>query len=248
MYISKLFTTVSINRKLGSQLLISSFFAIVLFVLMATVAFAQSYSQYDSTQSANFTKICSDISSMGYKNPVIVGYGDSTAKDIYVLLANKKNKGVLIAVTVVNGKTSKRPIVLAQDKTPEDIGEIDLKISRFFDVADVYDIEVNYHPYTLNSTLKYNKHHLVRFKGSNSEKICEFLGTSISTYSNGIKSISYSRQVSIEKVPAEDAFKFKVIAIEKNSEQNYSKEPILISQNEDVKEYKLSATGVSKGR
>jgi hypothetical protein len=221
-------------------------FSILAFFLLTLSTFAQSIFPMDTLEGIRFAKICQAVNAEGYSNSAVVGHGDSSANNYFVLLATKKNKGELIIIKELKGKIEVHPILLEQDKNPAAIGVRSISISKFLDLPDVYDIVVNHHPFRLEMTSIFETHHLVRFNGSKSEKICEFSGNSGSSSSKGMRSLSYLRTISIEKVSDSKTFRFYLKAVEKNIEQNMKEEPKITYQNEVVTEYEIPPSGYCK--
>lgn len=90
---------------------------------------------------------------------------------------------------------------LEHDETPAAFGVRGVEFRAFLGSADLYDVVVSHAPFMLETSSRFDTHHVLRRRGTALEAACEFPGGSTSSSSKGIGSMSGTRRVAVERMP-----------------------------------------------
>lgn len=211
---------------------------------------AQMQTPADDKEAARMQAVAKAVTAAGYSTAVVVGHGAGVMDPFFALLATHAGKGVL-TVVVEPGRSPSKPIDLETDQTPANLGVRGVEFSRFLDQQDLYDIEVQHHPFMLETSMEFSTHHVVRRVGGVLTLACDFDGGRQSSSSKGIGSMSSKHTVTAEKAPGTAAagtllFDLKSVDETRNTQSNDPKAPAETTRNESRKHYELPATGACK--
>jgi hypothetical protein len=213
-------------------------------MIVAAPARGQGISAGDQREAARFDVIVRAATQAGYAQPIVVGHGDSTTDALFALLATRNGSGVLIAVSEPTGSAPAQPIELERDRTPAQLGIRGIQFTVFLGDSDLYDLVVNHEPFMLETSRRFETHHVLRRRGTRLESACEFPGSDASSSSKGMGSVSGSRRVTVERVSGGVTLRFLVRTVDETTERSSRQAaPVSTSHSESTKEYELPATG-----
>ena len=206
----------------------------------------QGVTPLDSAEAHRFTFVLRAAEKAGYKQGSVVAHGARSYDRFFAILATHAKEGVLALMSEQNGKTA-GPVVLERAENPVQIGVRGVQFGSFLDLGDFTDVTVSHEPYMLETSHRFDTHHLVRLRGEGMAAVCEFAGNSVSSSSKGMRSMSNSRQVSFQRVRKSKAVVFTVRTIDETTETRPDrKDSTITSHTETVKKYELSASGACK--
>ena len=220
-------------------------YALIVLVVMTVRAVAQSASPTDSTEVRRFDAMKLAVSSAGYTEPGIVAHGDSAFDSFFVLLATRRNKGILVLATERKNRFPVHPVELESAATPSELGIRGIRISWFDGFPNMLDVCVTHEPFMLETSSRFDTHHLVRIRGSALEVACEFPGDAISSTSKGMRSVTRARAVTIRR--QEDAnppvFTVTTVSEELEREGSATARPRVLSHNERTRTFEVPPAG-----
>ena len=214
-------------------------------MIVATPARGQGISASDQREAARFDAVVRAATKAGYAHPIVVGHGDSATDALFALLATRNGSGVLIALLEPTGATPAQPIELEHDQTPAQLGIRGIQFTVFLGDSGLYDLVVNREPFMLETSRRFETHHVLRRRGTRLESACEFPGNDGSSSSKGMGSLTSARRVSVERVSGGETFRFVVKTIDETTERSSQQTaPVSTSHQESSKQYDLPATGL----
>ena len=213
----------------------------------AVAARGQGLTPTDAKEASRFQAVVRASAQAGYLQPLVVAHGEGATDSLFVLLATREGKGVLIALLEPAGSASVRPAELERDQTPAQLGIRGITFTRFLSASDVYDLVVGHDPFMLEMSRHFETHHVLRRQGTNLDLACEFPGSSTSSASKGIGSIGQTNRVTVERVPGGTPFRFFVKTVEERTEQS-GNQAATSSRSETTKEYELPSSGACTSR
>ena len=220
----------------------------VCFTLAGTASRAQGISAVDSVEAARFATVLRETARAGYANPVVVARGANELNALFAVLATRAHKGVLLVLLSAGGGAASLAEV-ESGNTPADIGVRGVSFSPFLGVPDLLDAIVTHEPFMLESSRRFDTHHLLRCSGKMLTACCEFEGAAHSSSSKGMRSSGSTRSVTFEKLPSEKNLLVRVHTVDEETEQaDRSAVPKTVSRNETVKDYEMPASGPCRAR
>lgn len=213
-------------------------------MIVAAPARGQGISGSDPRETARFDAMVRAAARAGYAQPIVVGHGDSATDALFALLATRNGNGVLIALTEPTGSTPAQPAELERDRTPAQLGIRGIQFTVFLGDSDLYDLVVSHEPFMLETSRRFETHHVLRRRGTRLESVCEFPGNDGSSSSKGMGSVTSARRVSVERVSGGVTLRFLVRTIDETTEQSSNQAArVTTSHSESSKQYDLPATG-----
>jgi len=218
-------------------------------MIVAAPAHGQGISAGDQREAARFEAIVRAATRAGYAQPIVVGHGDSATDALFALLATRNGSGVLIVLSEPAGSTPAQPVEIEHDQTPAQLGVRGIRFTVFLGDSDLYDVVVNHEPFMLETSHRFETHHVVRRRGTRLESACEFPGDDASSTSKGMGSVSSARRVTVERVSGGVTFAFLVRTTEETTEQSsHQAAPASTTHRESSRQYDLPATGACHER
>jgi hypothetical protein len=211
----------------------------------ALPARGQGLSPTDEREAARFAAMVRAAEQAGYAQPVVVGHGDGAADALFVLLATREGHGVLIAQSEPAGGGRAQPVELERAPEPADLGVRGLRFAAFLGTPGLVDVVVGHEPFTLESSRRFETHHVLRRRGARLEAACEFPGDATSSASKGIGSITSTRRVTVARIAGGPAPGFRVTTTDETAEQaNHQATPVSTARRVSSTSYDLPAAGV----
>lgn len=204
----------------------------------------QGLSPNDAREGARFARVASAVSNAGFRNPVVVGHGTGQGDALFTLLATRRDTGVLVAV-LDPGSATARPVLLEHAHTPADLGVRGVQFTRFLGTRDLYDVEINHQPFTLETSHTFSTHHILRLQGDALVLVCDLDGGSSSSYSKGIGSNTTTRDVTIARLPGA-AVVFSVRVTAKTVQRRGGEVATATDSSENVKWYEIPPVGTCR--
>ena len=227
--------------------LVTCFLSCALFA--AVPARGQGTSASDAREAARFDAIVRAATQAGYAQPLVVGHGDHATDALFALLATHEGTGVLVVLAEPTGRTHARPVELEHGETPAQLGIRGIDFTVFLGASDLFDVVVTHTPFMLETSRRFETHHVLRRRGTRLESVCEFPGTDVSSSSKGIGSITGARRVAVERVSRGATLGFTVTTVEETTEQSPGQAaPVITAHSESTRRFDLPATGVCRER
>ena len=217
-------------------------------MIVAAPAAGQGISGSDPGETARFDAVVRAASRAGYAQPIVVGHGDSATGALFALLATRNGSGVLIALSEPAGTAPAQAAELERDRTPAQLGVRGIQFTVFLGDSDLYDVVVSHEPFMLETSRRFETHHVLRRRGARLESVCEFPGSAGSSSSKGMGSVTSSRRVSVERVAGGATLRFRVKTIDETTERSRQDPPVTTAHSESSKQYELTATGACHER
>lgn len=217
-------------------------------MILAAPARGQGLSSGDAREAARFDAVVRATMQAGYTNPIVVGHGDSATDALFALLATRSGGGVLIAVLEPTGSTHPQPVEVERAQTPAEIGVRGIRFTVFLGDSGLADLVVSHEPFMLETSRRFETHHLLRRSGTRLESVCDFPGSDGSSTSKGMGSVTSSRHVTVERTPGGDTFRFMVRTVDETTEQAPHQAAVTTSRRESTREYYLPSTGTCVAR
>ena len=215
----------------------------VAFMFLSATALAQGITPFDSSEALHFARVAREAKKAGYADPVVVGRGSGEMNTLFAVLATSKQAGVLLAMHSP-GKGAASIAELERGDNPADLGVTDVRFLRFLDSAALVDAAVLHEPPTLESSRRYETHHLLRRKGKALSACCEFAGNATSSSAKGGQSIGTSSRIAIEKTASGPTLQFRITTVDLSLLQDPGVDTMrTVSRNEIIKNYELPVTG-----
>ena len=216
-------------------------------MIVAAPATAQGISGSDPGETARFDAVVRAAARAGYSQPIVVGHGDSATDALFALLATRSGNGVLIALSEPRGTAPAQPVELERDRTPAQLGVRGIQFTVFLGDSDLYDIVVSHEPFMLETSRRFDTHHVLRRRGASLESVCEFPGNDVSSSSKGMGSVTSSRRVSVERVAGGAMLSFRVKTIDETTERSRQDPPVTTAHSESSRQFEFPATGACHG-
>jgi hypothetical protein len=161
---------------------------------------AQGISPGDDHEKARFEAVQRAVAKAGYTAPVVVVFGPGKAGALMALLATSRaGQGVLVVTVEPAGNEAVQPLEIESEKTPADLGVRGIRFETFLGSESLVDVVVGHHPFRLEVTYENERHHVLRRYGARLSLACEFDGSMSSSFAKGMRSVSETRTVSVEK-------------------------------------------------
>jgi hypothetical protein len=218
-------------------------------MMLAAPARGQGLSAGDARESARFDAVVRAATQAGYANPLVVGHGDSASDALFALLATRSGGGVLIALLEPTATTHAQPVEVERAQTPAGIGVRGIRFTVFLGDSSLTDLVVSHEPFMLETSRRFETHHLLRRSGTLLASVCDFPGSDGSSSSKGMGSITSSRHVTVERTSGGDRSRFLVRTVDETTEQApHQAAVVTTARRESTREYYLPSTGACVAR
>jgi hypothetical protein len=137
-------------------------------------------------------------------------------------------------------------VVVETDSTPANIGVHGIRFERFLNDAALVDVVVGHRPFLLESTSEFERHHVLRVKGTTIEAACDFDGNSRSGSAKGARSVYSAGTVTIKMVSGGGTLVFDVKKVEETTERTANGQPTVTGHKETSTRYRLAGAGTCK--
>jgi hypothetical protein len=211
---------------------------------LAASARAQMITPDDAQDKARFEAVSKAVDRSGYKTPVVVGSGRDAESRLFALLTTHSGKGVLVAATEPDARGLTVLVELENDKQPADIGVNGIRFEPFLGEKDLVDVIVNHHPFMLEMSHIFDRHHILRRSGGRLAVVGEFDGNSKWDTAKGYRSIIEENIVVIEKAAGTGPLQFDVKIAHVRTEREGPTAAPVTERKENVVRYALSASGL----
>ena len=198
----------------------------------AATACAQIVTPGDPREKARFDAVTRAMEQAGYRAPGVVGY----AADLFAVLASREGRGVV----AIAAEGTRPAVAIEEAETPAAIGVRGVRFEPFLDDATLIDIIVDHEPYRLESSHRFERHHILRRTAAGIEPACDFDGASRSGYAKGPRSVATVRTVTVQRA---GAGRFDVTSAEETSERTGGGAPTVTDRKEVVTRYRLGESG-----
>ncbi len=119
-----------------------------------------------------------------------------------------------------------------------------IEFGAFLQRSDYLDVVVNHEPFMLETSRRFESHHVLRHHGASLEPACQFDGNATSSSSKGIGSMTSTRRVTAAPVGTGTPFRFDVATIDETTESSGPRAaPAVTSHTQAVAHYEVPATG-----
>ena len=210
---------------------------------------AQTLTPVDAKEAARFDRVARASAQAGYSAPLVVGHGTGTADALFVVLATRDGKGVLVGVAEAGAAARLRSVELEHGDTAAQLAVRGAHISGFLEASGLYDLVVTHEPFTVEAGTRFDTHYVLRRQNGSLEVACEFPGDASSTSSEGTPLAGRTRHVTIERVPRAATLTFAVHTFEALSslaprQPQAAGAPV----SETIRRYELPATETCRER
>jgi hypothetical protein len=213
------------------------------FTILSAPTLAQGITPFDSSEALHFARVTREAKKAGYADPVVVGRGSGEMNTLFAVLATSKQTGVLLAMHSP-GKGAASIAELERGSSPTDLGVTDVRFLRFLDSASLVDAAVLHEPQMLESSRRFETHHLLRRKGKALSTCCEFAGNATSSSAKNGQSVGTSSRIAIEKIASGPTLQFRITTVDLSLLQDPGVDTMrTVSRNETIKTYELPVTG-----
>jgi len=210
---------------------------------------AQTLAPVDAREAARFDNVARASAQAGYSGPLVVGHGSGAADPLFVLLATRDGRGVLVGVAEPGASSGLRSVELEHGDTPAQIAVHGVHVSGFLNLASLYDLVVTHEPFAVEASTRFDTHYVLRRQNGTLEVACEFPGDASSGQSNQAGPMTTTRHVTVERVPRATTLTFAVHTIE--ALMNRGAPPLAgraPPTSETIRQYELPAMATCKER
>ena len=219
---------------------------VALALLTAAPARGQGVSPADPREAARFEAVVRAATRAGYAQPMVVAHGVGDADSLFALLATRGDSGVLIVLREPAGPASAQPVELEHDRTPAQFGIRGIQFNVFLGRAGLTDVVVNHEPLTLEMSRQFETHHVLRRSGATIEPACQFPGSSTTSSSKGIGSVTGTRRVTVSQVSSGGPLRFRVTTVDETTEQSGRQAATTTAHTETTRQFELPAAGACR--
>jgi hypothetical protein len=220
---------------------------IVAFLVFGTLASAQMLSPIDKKEADRFQAVVRATGQAGFTSPVVVGHGVGTTDAFFALLAGEQGKGALVIVREPTAGKAVRPVVLERDETPANLGIRGIEFAPFLGRADLLDVLVGHEPMMLETSRRFESHHVLRLGPDGPALACQFSGGSKSSGSKGIGAVIDERVVTVKGIAGASPLRFDVLAVGTTTRKaGRPGVPDEVSKTEETKHYEMPSSGLCR--
>jgi hypothetical protein len=208
---------------------------------------AQAVTPIDDSEKTRFDAVARALETGGYTAVVPVGHGEGATDRLFAFTAVRGGKGALLVALEPSGSTPLSVVEVESDATPADLGVRGIRFGLFLGEPSLYDVVVAHMPFRLEVTYTFERHHVLRQRGTTLAPACDYGGDTMSSYSKGIRSVVSRRTVTVEREAGGGRLRFDVKAVDETSESQNAGTPGPASTTEraaSATRYELSDSGV----